>query len=184
MPERCFSRTAQAINVTLFLLLLGGSLWVYPSLPDQIPQNMGWSGRDVDYWDTTLLHWLCLPLFSTCFVVIEYAAAYSTARNPQQVLHLDIPNLDTYRTLSAQHKRLVTDIIRALHHGMMTPAYLLFTVIQVESYLIGVGSRSAPLLWTWLRLGTMVIPIIGLCLLMIWWLPRYIQRLAERERSE
>jgi uncharacterized membrane protein len=183
MPERCFSRTAQAINVTLFLLLLGGSLWVYPSLPDQIPKNMGWSGRDVDYWDTTLLHWLSLPLFTTFFLVIEYAAAYSV-RNPQQVLQMDIPNLDTYRRLSARHKSLVTDIIRALSHGMMTPAYLLFAVMQVEIYLVAVGARSAPLFWTWLQLGTMVIPIIGLCLLLIWWMPRYIQRLAKRERTE
>jgi uncharacterized membrane protein len=183
MPERRFSRTAQAINVTLLLLLLGGSLWVYPSLPDQIPKNMGWSGRDVDYWDTTLLHWLSLPLFSTCFVVLEYAAAYSV-RNPQQILQLDIPNLATYRTLSARHKSLVTDIIRTLFHGMMTPGYLLFTVIQVEIYLVAVGARSAPLFWTGLRLGTMVIPIIGLCLLMVWWVPRYIQRLAKRERRE
>jgi uncharacterized membrane protein len=144
MQERRFSRTAQAINVTLLLLLLGGSLWVYPSLPDQIPKNIGWSGRDVDYWDTTLLHWLSLPLFSTWFVVIEYAAAYSV-RNPQQVLQMDIPNLDTYRTLSARHKSPVTDVIRALSHGMMTPGYLLFTVLQVEIYLIAVGARSVPL---------------------------------------
>ena len=54
---------------------------------------MGWSGRDVDYWDTTLLRWLSLPLFTTFFVAIEYAAAYSV-RNPQQVLQMDIPNLD------------------------------------------------------------------------------------------
>ena len=65
---------------------------------------------------------------------------------------------------------------------MMTPGYLLFTVIQVEIYLVAVGARSAPLFWTGLRLGTMVIPIIGLCLLMVWWVPRYIQCLAERER--
>jgi hypothetical protein len=43
MQERRFSRTAQAINVTLLLLLLGGSLWVYPSLLDQIPRT--WGGR-------------------------------------------------------------------------------------------------------------------------------------------
>ena len=75
MPERCFSRTAQAINVTLFLLLLGGSLWVYPSVPDQIPQHKGFGG-DVTYWDTTLLRWLANPLFGILFAGLGYAMAY------------------------------------------------------------------------------------------------------------
>lgn len=56
-------RLPHLINGALVLLLLGGSLLVYPSLPEQIPQNAGFLGGSVSYWETTLLHWLVFTPF-------------------------------------------------------------------------------------------------------------------------
>lgn len=184
MPERRCSRTAQAINVTLFLLLLGGSLWVYPFVPDQIPQHKGFGG-DVTYWDTTLLRWLANPLFGMLFAGLGYAMAYGGARNPQRVLIGDFPYKKVYRRLSLRHKRMVTDLFRTLCHASITPYLLAVVVSQVESYLLATSPQmAAPALMTWLELGLMLGGTLAILPLFYLWISRSIQRYAERERSE
>jgi len=183
MQERRFSRTAQAINVTLLLLLLGGSLWVYPSVPDRIPQYRGFGG-DVTYWDTTLLRWLANPLFATLFVGLGYAMAYGGARNPQRVLIGDFPYKEMYRKLSLRHKRMVTDLFRTLCHAIVTPSLLAVIVSQVASYLLAMSPRmEAPALMTWLELGLMLGVTLAILPLFYLWISRSIQRCAEREKS-
>jgi uncharacterized membrane protein len=169
MQERRFSRTVQAINLALLVLLFVGSLWVYPLLPDQVPKHIGFGG-DVTYGEATLLGWLTLPCLGAFFVASAYGIAYHVARDPQRVLHLDISNLDTFRTLSPRRKRIVTDIIRAIYHGCMTPLLLTFILTKIEFYLIAVTSRTLPLFTPWFTIGTMSVGFLGIYLLRDWWL--------------
>lgn len=181
MHERRYSRAAQAVNLALLLLLFVGSLWVYPSLPNQIPQHTGFDG-DVTYWETTLLRWLALPLVSAFLIVFGYGIAYGTARNPQRVLMRDFPDKELYRTLSHWQKRVVTDLFRALSHAMVTPTLIAFTFMQVEFYLLAVASRTeTPAFMTWVEYGLMLGGTIGVGLLFHLWISRSIQRLADRE---
>lgn len=175
-----YSRTARAVNLALLLLLFVGSLWVYPALPDQIPQHRGFGG-DVTYWDTTLIRWLANPLVATLFVGIGYAAAYGAARTPQRVLESDIPNKEIYRTLSFRHKRIVTDIFRTLYHAAVTPSLIGVIISQVNSYLLALSPREAPAFMSWLELGLMLGGTLGLLPLFYLWGSRSIQRFAERE---
>lgn len=180
MHERRFSRAVQAINLALLLLLFVGSLWVYPSLPDQIPKHAGTS--TVTYWDTTLLRWLFFPLLASVLLVVVYVAVYSSARNLQQVLNIDLPNKDLYKTLSHRHKRIVADIVRACLHGAGTTMLVPFIIIQAHFYLLAMSRRTEPLgFMRWWALGSFTIGIAGICLFPGWWLARYIQRLADRE---
>lgn len=180
MPERSFSRAVQTINLALLFLLFVGGLWMYPSLPDQIPKHVGTS--TVTYWDTTLLRWLWIPLFASGLLMIVYVVVYSSARDLEQVRNLDMPNKDLYKTLSHGHKRIVADIILATLYGAATPLLVGHIAAYIHFYLLATSLRTEPLgFMRWWELGPVVIGYAGICLLALWWLPRYMQRLADRE---
>jgi hypothetical protein len=164
MHERRFSRAVQTINLALLFLLFVGGLWVYPSLPDQIPKHVGTS--TVTYWDTTLLRWLVLPLLASGVLILVYVMVYSTARNLEQVRNLHMPNKDLYKTLSHGHKRIVADIMLATLHGMATPLLVGHIAACIHSYLLATSLRTEPLgFMRWWELGPVVIGYAGICLL-------------------
>jgi len=48
-------RLAHVLDAILPLLLVRGSLWVFPTLPAQVPRHFGLGGTADAYWDATLL---------------------------------------------------------------------------------------------------------------------------------
>ncbi|MCS3633347.1 hypothetical protein GGP57_000638 [Salinibacter ruber] len=61
-------RLTHGLNAALSLLLVGGSLWVFPTLPARVPRHFGLGGTADAYWDATLLHWMVLPAIAIVVV--------------------------------------------------------------------------------------------------------------------
>ncbi len=179
MQETRYTRIAQAVNLALFILLLGGSLWGYPSLPEKIPTSI--RPGTVHYEKTTLLKWLVSSFLQALVVAIPYGSVRLTARTFQQVIGY-VRTPDTYRSLSPQHKKIVTDLIRAYLHWLATPFLLSIIVVQVGFYHIATSSLTTMpsfVVWT---VGGLILLFIGIKnFFPAWWLPRYIQYLVDQE---
>lgn len=181
MTATRLTRIAHIVNGTLLILLFVGSLWVYPSLPEQIPQNIG---TGVTYWDTTLLHWLSGPLITLVMTGLMYAVHLSEVMTVPLSPHVNFGSRDTYEQLSTPHKRIIARWLRTGAHWMCTPFLLIFTRMQIEFYLIAMRSAEESIFgWQWNAVE------FGLYLLFVfmffgWWVPRRIERLAEVEARD
>ena len=75
-------RLTHGLNAALSLLLVGGSLWVFPTLPARVPRHFGLGGTADAYWDATLLHWMALPAIAIVVVGGSTAPRGGWARGP------------------------------------------------------------------------------------------------------
>lgn len=78
-------RTAHVLNGALIVLSIGASLWVFPTLPDQIPRHFTLAGTADAYWAGTLLHWLFLPLVGAGIAALMYGLAWIVGADGQVV---------------------------------------------------------------------------------------------------
>jgi uncharacterized membrane protein len=180
MHETRYTRIAQTVNFALLILLLGGSLLVYPFLPDQIPTRI--NPDSIRYSDTTLLSWLGSLLLPTLITTIPYGVVHLKARTLQHVLSLDFPKKDLYRTLSIRHKRIVADMQRAVFHGLFTPVLVTFVFERIQFYLLAMSFEIEPFgFMTWWKLSPVFVGIPGVSLGFYWWISRSIQRFANQE---
>ncbi len=169
-------RLAHGLNAVLSLLLVGGSLWVFPTLPGQVPRHFGLGGTADAYWEATLLHWMVIPSIAIVVVGIVYGAAWWTGRAPTAI---NVPNQEQYDALAPAHKRVVAESVQAFLYWTATAMLVLFSVAQWSTYQVATSATNTlPGLGQALTFG---IPVVLLCAAggLAWWLPRRVRRLAD-----
>jgi uncharacterized membrane protein len=90
------NRLVHVFNAGLSTLLIGGSLWLFPRLPDQVPRHFGMGGTADAYWEATLLHWMLLPCIATGVASLIYGAAWWIGKPPYSI---SVPNQQQYDAL-------------------------------------------------------------------------------------
>lgn len=172
------TRLPHLVNGVLLLLLLTGSLWVYPTLPEQIPKHVG--PRWVAYWETTLLRWLSLPLMTGVCMALIYVPAWRMG--PVRSLQaFSVPNRTQYRHLPPRHKRNIADLLERGTYWMATPMPVFFGVSQARTY-YAVTTFGPPL--PTFETGTMaafLLVMLGIAGGLRWWVSRRIRRVSDRE---
>ena len=175
-------RLPHFVNGLLLLLLFGGSLWVYPALPEQIPTAI--KPGTVHYEDKTVLHWLTGSLFALGMTAFLYAITLSEAMRVPLSPFVDFGNRDTYAQLSTLHKQTIARWLRTGMYWTGTLVLLMFIRVQVEFYIIAMRSAEESIFgWQWDALALGIFLIYAL-MFFGWWVPRRIEHLAEAEQSE
>jgi hypothetical protein len=172
-------RLPHFVNGLLLLLLFGGSLWVYPALPEQIPTAI--KPGTVHYADKTVLHWLTGSLFALGMTAFLYAITLSEAMTVPLSPHVNFGNRDTYEQLSTPHKQVIARLLRTGMYWTCTLFLLIFMRGQIEFYIIAMRSADESIFgWYW---GAAEFGLVLLFALMFfgWWVPRRIEHLAEVE---
>lgn len=175
-------RLPHFVNGLLLLLLFGGSLWVYPALPEQIPTAI--KPGTVHYEDKTVLHWLTGSLFALGMTAFLYAITLSEAMRVPLSPLVNFGNRDTYEQLSTPHKQTIARLLRTGMYWMCTLLLLTFAWVQSEFYLIAIQPAEESTIG-WQEEAVVIGSVLAFTLAFFgWWVPRRIEHLAEAEQSE
>ena len=175
-------RLPHLVNGLLLLLLFVGSLWVYPSLPEQIPT--GTSPGTVHYEEKTVLHWLTGPLFALGMTAFLYVITLSEAMRVPLSPFVNFGNRDTYEQLSTPHKQVIARLLRTGMYWMCTLLLLTFAWVQTEFYRTAIRSAEESTIGWWEEAVVIGTVLIFSLIVFGWWVPRRIEHLAEVEQSE
>ncbi len=168
-------RLTHGLNAVLSLLLVGGSLWVLPTLPARVPRHFGLGGTADAYWDATLLHWMALPAIAIVVVGGLYGAAWWVGTRPAAV---SMPDQQRYDALRPADQRLIAGHVQTFLYGTATATLVLFVVAQGSTYHVATSATNTlPRVGWVLTLGIPVVLTIATGAL-AWWLPRRVRRLA------
>jgi uncharacterized membrane protein len=163
------------VNAGLSALLIGGSLWLFPRLPDQVPRHFGIGGTADAYWEATLLHWMGLPYIAVAVAALVYGAARWIGKPPYSI---SVPNQQQYDALDPSDKRVVNGYVQAFLHWTATAMLALFSVAQWSTYRAAVsGTNALPGYGRAVSIGLPVVLVIA-SLGLAWWLPRRVRTLA------
>jgi len=175
-------RLPHFVNGLLLLLLFGGSLWVYPALPEQIPT--GTSPGTVHYEEKTVLYWLTGPLFAFGMTALLYAMNRSEAMTVPLSPLVNFGNRDTYEQLSTPHKQTIARLLRTGMYWMCTLLLLTFAWVQSEFYLIAIQPAEESTIG-WQEEAVVIGSVLTFASAFFgWWVPRRIEHLAQAEQSE
>jgi hypothetical protein len=168
-------QTTHALNALLLGLLLIGSAWAYPRLPERIPVHFGVSG-EADRWEErSVASWYLLPGLALALVGLNYGLARVLPRRP----HLfNFPEKKQFLELPPERREPVIDRMQDFLYGLSIPLLLLFGFIQWTIYRTANGDDPQPYV-----LANLVIAVLMTPLLLVLWLPR-IQREVRRQVRE
>jgi hypothetical protein len=168
-------RLVHVVNAGLSTLLVGGSLWLLPRLPDRVPRHFGIGGTADAYWEATLVHWMVLPCIAIAVAGLVYGAAWWIGRPPYSI---SVPNQQQYDALDPPDKRVVIGHVQAFLHWTATAMLVLFSVAQWSTYRAAVSGTSAlPGYGRAVSIGLPVVLVIA-SLGLAWWLPRRVRTLS------
>lgn len=170
------TRWPHIVNGGLLALLIGGSLWVYPALPEQIPRHFGVYGRADAYWATTVLRWMLLPTIAVMTGGIVYGSAWLIGHAPDAV---NVPNQKQYEQLSSGQKRVVATVAQRVVCWMTTPLVVVLGAAQVGTYHVATTPATALPPVVMGTIGGGILVLLGLAGGLGWEMHRRIQRLVE-----
>ena len=174
------TRLPHVVNAGLLALLIGGSLWAYPALPEQIPRHFGLYGQADAYWATTLLRWMLLPIVAVVTGGIVYGSAWLIGQAPDAV---NVPNQAQYDQLSPHQKRLVTASVQRAVCWMNAPLFVVFGAIQSGGYHVATTAATAlpaPVIGT---MAAGLLAVLGIAVGLGRWMRRRVQQLADSDGS-
>jgi len=169
-------RLLHVLNGALSLLLVGGSLWVFPTLPARVPRHFGLGGTADAYWEATLLHWMAIPLIAIVVVGVVYGATWWVGTTPSAI---SVPNQQQYDALRSADQRVIVGDVQTFLYGTATAMLVLFGVAQGSTYHVATSATDTlPGGVRGLTLGVPVL-LLGAAGVLAWWLPRRVRRLAD-----
>jgi len=170
------TRVLHRVNAILLGLLFGGSLWAFPGLPDQIPRHFGFWGHADAYWDSTLLHWMAVPLITFGVVAVVYGSAWFIGRDPSSI---NVPKQDVYDALDVEQQRRVVAHVQLVLSGMATSIIVFLGAIQAGIYEVATSAVEVFPPYVTAALVFFVLVVGGGSAGLLWWLHRRIPQLSD-----
>lgn len=158
------TRITHLVNAGLLILLVGGSLYAFPILPEEIPKRFDVTGQVTASWEATTVHWFLLPLVATVLVGVTYGLAVRDGEG------LPEPDQAQYEASSADEKD-VKGASKPLY-WMLVPVLTLLGVVQHGIYTGATTTRSGLPAYDIAGIGVMVALIVGLVGWRLWRLQR------------
>lgn len=146
------------INALLLTILVGGSLAVFPDLPERYASHFRMDGTP-DRWATKgLLGWMALPLIAIATSVMQYAMAAYMPRRPGW---LNIPQKERLLALPPERQQPVLRIGSSMLFWTTTMILSLFLMIQYSMYRGAVsGTGGQGLMLVVLIYSLVVMPVV------------------------
>lgn len=170
------NRVLHVVNAGLSCLLVGGSLWVFPTLPEQIPRHFGLAGTADAFWEASLVHWMFLPGVALGLLGFLYAVAGVIKWAPSAI---SVPNREQYDALDPSDQRRIVGVIQSYMYWTAFGLLLLFSALQLGTHEVAIGSSNTLPPAVLGVLVVVVIDIIGGAVWLGWHLPRRVQELSE-----
>lgn len=168
-------RVVHVVNAVLTGGLVGGSLWLFPHLPDRVPRHFGIGGTADAYWEATLVHWMGLPCIAIAVAGLVYGAAWWIGRPPYSI---NVPNQQQYDALDPPDKRVVVGHVQAFLYWTAAAVLVLFSGAQWGTYQVAAsGANTLPGYGRAVSLGMPVVLVVA-ALGVAWWLPRRVRELS------
>lgn len=169
-------RVPRVLTVGLVLLLIGGSLWVYPTLPDHIPRHFGATGQADAHWETTLFRWLLLPCVSLLSAGALYVPVWIVGAVPSS--WITVPNQEQYDALPPDKKRVVIGVVQRALDWMIVATLLIFVAVQAGVYYVATTPATA---LPGIAFGIMALGLLSVLASggwLVWSLPKRIRSLS------
>lgn len=174
-------RSPHAVNGVLLVALIGGSLGVYPSLPEEIPHHFDLYGVADAYWSTTLLRWMLLPLVALLPAALLYGSAWMVGAFP--VSSVNVSSQAQYDALSREKKRFVLRLVQRALYWMTAAALSIFLAVQAGAYVVATSAATALPVATMGAVIAGLLAVLGIVAWLVWGLPRWIRVLSESDGS-
>lgn len=130
------------LNALLLALLIGGSLAVFPELPERYASHFRMDGTPDGWSRKSLLGWMLLPLIGLATAALQYGIA---AYLPRQPRWLNIPQKERLLALPPERQRPVLAHAARMLHWMTAMVLALFLLIAFDMYrgaMSGTGGRG------------------------------------------
>lgn len=176
------TRLPHVVNGMLLAVLFGGSLWVYPALPEQIPRHFGLFGQADAYWAASLVHWLLIPIVAVLSAAALYGPAWIVNAVPAS--WVNVPNQEQYEALPPAEKQIVIMLVQQVLYWMAAATLVLLLAVQGSTYYVATTAATA---LPALGVGTMLAALLavgGLTGWLIWRLPKRVQALSAGSDDE
>lgn len=133
-----------ALNLLLLSLLIGLSILVYDSLPQEIPVHYGADGTPDRFTSTSWLSWMVLPLIALALTCLMEFISRILPRVPDQ---LNVPQQKKYQALPLADKLIVIsgqqDLLAQITLGMN----VMFVALQYGAYQVSMGLEDTLPWW-------------------------------------
>lgn len=150
-------RPLRIAAIVLLLVLVGGSIAAWPSLPGQIPTHFGLTGRPDSYATKSITSWFVLPLIGVLTWALVAASSYFAIKHPQL---LNIPEKQAYIDLPEENRPPVARHIRDLLDAVGVHILLVFGIIQFGVYRDATGNPVTWLVPTVLVTTALLLPVV------------------------
>lgn len=156
--------------------LWGGSWWVYPDLPAEIPMHYGLTGVADRFAPATLGRWLILPVVATLTAGLTYGGALLIP-HMAEAQSTSSPAMDA---LNAAGRRRLLASSQRLMYGITALVVGLFGAAQIGNYMVATRSLEALPGGIRIVLVGCLVAILGLTLGHVAYQRRLAERLARR----
>jgi uncharacterized membrane protein len=161
------------VMAVLALVLVVGSLLLYPSLPARIPQHFGASGAPDRWVATSWISWMLPPIIA---IAVAGFVSLIAAVLPRDLRQLNLPRKERMLALPPERHPEVLATIRTAMRWIAAVVLALFAAIQYEVYVVareGTGAGGA----------LMLVPFAGLALILgiVVWMNLALRRMTDTD---
>ncbi|MBO6574973.1 MAG: DUF1648 domain-containing protein [Rhodothermales bacterium] len=148
-------------NLLLLALLVGGSVFVFDTLPERVPIHYGIDGTPDRWTERSWFAWMLIPGLAVLLTGMMYGLARFMRRHPD---HINTPDPKRYQQLSAEQKQTVVDQQMGMMWGITLAMNLMFVAIQWGGYQASIGVQDGLPLWSMLSIAAFVVVTMVLAL--------------------
>ncbi len=174
-------RILHVLNGVLLLLLVGGSVWMYGQLPDQVPAHFNASGAADRWVETSAGSWFLIALIGVGLAVSLYGLAWWIGQRQGQV---NMVNQRTYDALSEAGQAKVKAVLVDFMYVLCAMVLLLLGALQSGAFQVAMGfSEQLPtsitvILWVVVGLSLLSAPLL------VWQVQAKIDKLHNNEKTD
>lgn len=152
-------KLVHAANALLLAGLVGLSYYVFPELPERIPQHFGMDGAPDRWSERTLLSWMLLPLMGAATATMLYAVGLYLPRHPES---LNMPDRKKLLELPRELQSYVLEAAVNMVHVTTLGLLVMFCSMQYGAWESArTGARSSALV-AGVILGVAVMPFLAI----------------------
>lgn len=149
---------AHIANALLLLILIGGSIAAWDTLPDRIPVHMGLNGVPDRWEDRSFFSWFALPMIGIAIVALMYFLADLIIRKPHLI---NLPNKKEFLAMSPERQAPVMEMIRTWLYWMATWPGGMLLLVQYAMYRAAHGESSVAYGIIAMTLGVVIVPLFS-----------------------
>lgn len=163
MRPLVMNRILHLLNLGLLALLVGGGVWMYPRLPDQMPAHFGASGAPDRWVETDVLSWFLIVFIGIGLVLLLYGAAWWMTQRKGRV---NMVNQAKYDALSPAGKAEIMGVMQQVMYLLCSFMLLLFSALQWGTYQVAMGYAArlpggvTVVLWSTVGVSFLLAPLL------------------------